>query len=148
MRKTKIIAILSLGLVGLFISSCATIMQSTTQDLGVSSSPIEATVKLNGVIKGETPLTLEVKRKSAGVIRIEKDGYEPSEIIYPKLKKGEALLTLEEINSSNHIVFNMAKAFPTQKGFELDQDWGDNLNQLFIHMSTKERSMIEKYPLK
>jgi len=88
MKQKKIIMILTLGLFGLLITSCATIMQGTTQDIGVSSSPIKATVKLDGVIKGETPLTLEIKRKKGGTIRIEKEGYEPAEIILTKKMSG------------------------------------------------------------
>ena len=80
--------ILTFGLFGLLLNSCATIMQGTTQDIGVSSSPIKATVKLDGVIKGETPLILEIKRNKGGKVRIEKEGYEPVEIVLTKKMSG------------------------------------------------------------
>lgn len=72
----------------LILTSCATIMNSTTQQISVSSMPSGATVKLNGMLVGETPLSLDVKRKNGGVVRIEKEGYETAEIILVKKTNG------------------------------------------------------------
>ena len=77
-----------LGIVLLSIQQCATIVNGTTQDIGVSSSPTEASVEYDGVVKGETPLTLEVQRKKGGTIRIEKNGYEPAEVVLTKTVSG------------------------------------------------------------
>ena len=88
MKQKNIIMLLTFGLFGLLFTSCASIMLSPTQGIGVSSSPIKATVKVDGLLKGETPLTLEIKRKKGGTVRIEKEGYEPAEIIITKKMSG------------------------------------------------------------
>jgi len=60
--------------------SCATIFNGTYQTVGVSSSPTGATVYLDGVIKGQTPLMLDLSRRREAIIRVEKEGYEPAEL--------------------------------------------------------------------
>ena len=55
---------------------CGTIMQGGTESLGVSSNPSGAHVIINNEHKGQTPLTVELKRKENHVIELHKDGYE------------------------------------------------------------------------
>ncbi|MEQ9104972.1 MAG: PEGA domain-containing protein [Rhodothermales bacterium] len=55
---------------------CGTIMQGTTQDIGISSTPSQATIKVNGQQMGTTPAVLDLKRKSTHFIQIELDGYQ------------------------------------------------------------------------
>ena len=57
---------------------CATIIHGTRQKIKISSVPEGATVYLDGVQQGKTPLTARVKRKDKKhKIRIEMAGYEP-----------------------------------------------------------------------
>jgi hypothetical protein len=78
-RKPSCAAIL-LALSVFLFEDCATIMQKTTQKIPVTSEPIGAKVLIDGKDVGQTPLILKLKRKKPGVIRIEKEGYNPHEI--------------------------------------------------------------------
>ncbi|MFU8861632.1 MAG: PEGA domain-containing protein [Cyclonatronaceae bacterium] len=59
--------------------ACGTIIQGTTQQVGISSSPSNATVTINGQSKGNTPMLVDLKRKDSHMVRIELDGFEPYE---------------------------------------------------------------------
>ncbi len=82
MKKVAgLVSSLLLVLSFLSVSDCASITQSTTQKIPVTSSPVGATVIVNGVRKGLTPLQVWLSRKKEGqVIRIESPGYHPVEI--------------------------------------------------------------------
>lgn len=55
---------------------CASMMQGSTESAGISSNPDGATVFVNGEIKGETPVILDLKRKSDYRIELKKEGYQ------------------------------------------------------------------------
>jgi hypothetical protein len=77
MKKTKLTILTVLMLV--FTQACGTIMQGTTQEVGISSNPSKASVTINGQDKGTTPMVLDLKRKDSHMIRLELDGYETYE---------------------------------------------------------------------
>jgi hypothetical protein len=58
-----------------FLASCGTMVNGTTQRLKVVSEPPGAQVKVDSVPVGETPTSIELKRKVSHVVRIEKAGY-------------------------------------------------------------------------
>jgi len=58
------------------LAGCGTIMQGTSQEVGISSTPSEATVSVNGQQMGTTPAVLDLKRKSTHFIKIELEGYQ------------------------------------------------------------------------
>jgi hypothetical protein len=60
----------------LVIQSCGTIIQGTTQQVGISSSPTNANVAINGVNVGSTPVMIDLKRKDSHIVRITLDGYQ------------------------------------------------------------------------
>jgi hypothetical protein len=65
----------------LLAPNCATITIKSTQRIPVTSTPVGATVIVNGVQQGVTPLEIRLARKEMGaVIRIEFPGYNPVEI--------------------------------------------------------------------
>lgn len=82
MWKKKTARLLILTLASALLSpSCATLTRSKTQRIPVTSSPVGATVIVNGVQQGVTPLEISLFRKKKGqVIRIESPGYDPVEI--------------------------------------------------------------------
>lgn len=59
-------------------SGCATIFTGTSDDIRFESEPPGATVYIEGIPRGETPVTVEVGRDGLGetVVRYELDGYE------------------------------------------------------------------------
>ncbi len=77
MRLFTSIIILSSFL--LIYQGCGTIMQGTTQQVGISRSPTNANVTINGQDYGSTPMILDLKRKDSHMVRIQLDGYEPYE---------------------------------------------------------------------
>lgn len=65
----------------LLTPNCATMIRKPNQRIPVTSSPLGATVIVNGIQQGVTPLELDLARKQKGqVIRIESPGYNPVEI--------------------------------------------------------------------
>ena len=62
----------------LLCASCAEIINGREQRVPVTSTPLGATVFVNGVREGVTPLNLDLHRKHKGpVIRVESPGYDP-----------------------------------------------------------------------
>jgi hypothetical protein len=92
-RKKAVVALL-VTLTGVFLApSCAMMSRSPEQGIPITSTPSRATVVVNGVRKGVTPLTIWLKRKQKGqVIRIESPGYDPVEIRVGKKISGAPLL--------------------------------------------------------
>jgi hypothetical protein len=79
-RNTALLLFLTLTSVA-FTPGCATITRRRTQRVPVTSSPMGATVSVNGQQQGVTPLEIRMIRKAKGqVIRIESPGYNPVEI--------------------------------------------------------------------
>lgn len=68
------------SLMALSFTSCATIVNGTTQRIPVSSDPIGAHVFVDGVRIGCTPVNVELKRKYDHLITISKAGYEDESI--------------------------------------------------------------------
>ncbi len=78
MRKKDIVLPVFLTLC-IFLSSCATIINGSKQTIGISSSPSEASVTINGEDFGKTPVNAELARKENQIIKIELEGYLPYE---------------------------------------------------------------------
>jgi len=74
--------LLILPLMSVLLSpGCGTLVLKRTQRIPVTSTPVGATVIVNGIEKGVTPLELRLARKDKGqVIRIECPGYNPLEV--------------------------------------------------------------------
>jgi hypothetical protein len=71
-----------------FIQGCGTIIHGTTQQVGISSNPSQASVTVNGVTYGNTPLVLDLKRKDTHIVRIDLDGYETYETTLTRKTSG------------------------------------------------------------
>ena len=90
-KATNVLLMLTLASV-LLTTSCATLTRSRAQRIPVTSSPVGATVIVNGAYQGVTPLELRLARKQKGqVIRIESPGYIPVEI-RPERKLSKGIL--------------------------------------------------------
>lgn len=72
----------------IFCAACATIMHGTRQSVGITSSPVSATVYDNGQVVGKTPLVAELSRDTDHRIRIELEGYTPYEMILTRHVSG------------------------------------------------------------
>ena len=72
-------------------SGCATIMQGTTQSVGIASTPTGAAVTVDNVEKGRTPIVVELKRKDHHFVKIEMPGYMPYETTFTRSTSGWVL---------------------------------------------------------
>ena len=70
------------------LTSCATIINGTHQQIGISSSPSDAWIWVDRNYVGNTPLILELSRKDNHVVRLELPGYAPYEIQFTKTVSG------------------------------------------------------------
>lgn len=77
-RTSFVLVLICLGM-GVSIN-CGTIVQGTTQDVVVSTTPAYARVWVDGVEQGKTPDTLRLRRKDDHTIRLVKEGYKDVEI--------------------------------------------------------------------
>jgi len=75
-------------LFALFFTGCGTLINGTTEFVGVTSSPSGATVEIDKTRIGETPLTQELSRKESHSIKISMDGYESFEMIINRTTSG------------------------------------------------------------
>lgn len=73
----------------IFAGGCATIFNKSDQDIAFSSDPPGVTVRVNGIPKGKTPVTIPIPRStSKPTIRFELAGYEPAEITLARTMSG------------------------------------------------------------
>ena len=75
-------------LASLMMAGCATIMQGSKQQVGISSSPSGATIFVDDQRVGTTPATVPLARKSAHTVRLELAGYQPYEIALSRRTSG------------------------------------------------------------
>lgn len=77
----RIKTLMTLLLMGIYLSTggCATMVRSTSQDIGIDSDPSGAEVLINpGNIKLVTPGTVNLKRGNTYSVSFKKEGYEDS----------------------------------------------------------------------
>jgi len=58
------------------LSGCATLVNGTTQEITITSTPSEANVSVEG-LQLKTPAKVNLSRKSAHSAKFEKEGYQP-----------------------------------------------------------------------
>lgn len=71
----KFLTVICLTVFSLSQTGCASIVSGKTQDVMISSNPPGATVYVNGMNVGQTPLTKEFKRKKRHKVELKKVGY-------------------------------------------------------------------------
>jgi uncharacterized protein YceK len=69
-----------LGMIALLTTGCATIIHGTRQDVGISSTPTGASVTIDNLQSGTTPVFSKLRRKENHVIRIALPGYQPMDL--------------------------------------------------------------------
>ena len=76
------------------LSSCATIFTGTTETIQFDSNVKGATVEMDGVEVGKTPMTMKVKKSFNGVMSVSADGYETKRFELQKSFNSIAILNL------------------------------------------------------
>lgn len=85
-RMRKWIVVLTIAVLAL--TGCATIMHGSRQNINFFSTPEGATVKIDGVNVGLTPVAKELSRKSEHKVEILLEGYEPFEMMIEQRVSG------------------------------------------------------------
>jgi len=67
--------ILVLGLICIYLTSCATLFKGTSEEVRFSSDPQRAEVWVNGAKMGETPFSLKLESKKTYTIEFKKEGF-------------------------------------------------------------------------
>ena len=81
----------ALVLVATMITGCATIMNRTTQTIGITSRPSGAAVSIDGASQGVTPVIAKLERKRTHAVLITLDGYQPFETTIKRRVSGWVL---------------------------------------------------------
>jgi PEGA domain len=76
MKMTSGRTALGIGLL-MALTGCCSIIHGTRQDVGISSTPTGAMVKIDNVPSGNTPLVAKLTRKDNHVVHVELAGYQP-----------------------------------------------------------------------
>ncbi len=86
MKSTGVLLLISFIL--LLSAGCATIVNGTHQDVGITSIPTGAKVIIDNREFGETPLIAKLSRKDNHTVRIELEGYLPYEAVLTRKVSG------------------------------------------------------------
>jgi len=70
------------------LTSCASIVSGTHQEIRVNSTPSGAVVKVDNAISGQTPTILTLSAKESHQVRIELAGYKPYEVALTQKTNG------------------------------------------------------------
>ena len=133
------------------LAGCATIMQGTTQAVGISSNPTGATVTVDNIQNGKTPVVANLKRKDNHIVKIEMAGYQPFEATLTRQTSGwvwgnivfGGLIGL----AVDAISGGMYKLTPEQIQAELKSgniSWVPNNDTLFVNVVLKPNPAWEK----
>ena len=85
--KSFLCIILTAGLL-FALQACGTIIHGTTQQVAISSNPGNASVTINGLSMGQTPMLIDLKRKDTHFVKIELPGYAPYETFLSRQVSG------------------------------------------------------------
>ena len=77
MKKVFSIILLIVGI--LLLSSCSTILNTTTQEVEIRSEPPYAKISVDGKKYGTTPQILNLERGGNHIVKLELEGYEAYE---------------------------------------------------------------------
>lgn len=76
------------AVIAVVLAGCATIIHSTTQQIGIGSNPSNASVTIDGASFGRTPTIASLKRGDNHIVKIELEGYRPYEMAITKKVSG------------------------------------------------------------
>lgn len=77
--KSLSFKIMTIVLISVLLTNCATIIHGTKQDVSISSNPSKAVVTIDNAEKGITPVTVKLSRKDHHTVLINLDGFMPYE---------------------------------------------------------------------
>lgn len=75
----KLGVILTILVASAILTSCGTVLNTTTQDVEIKSNPSNAKITVDGKKFGTTPQVLNLERGSNHIVKVELDGYDAYE---------------------------------------------------------------------
>lgn len=82
--KFETLKVLAMGLIIVSSTGCATIVKGSHQSVPMASDPSAADILVDGTLVGQTPTSVELKRKHDHLITIQKTGYRPKSVAVVK----------------------------------------------------------------
>lgn len=79
---------LSILVLAMVSSGCATILDGSSQPVAFDSSPLGARIFVNGAEVGRTPLSMMMRRSKTTMILAKKDGYEDQQLVLQTTTNG------------------------------------------------------------
>ena len=70
------------------LTGCCSIIHGTRQDVGISSAPTGAMVKIDNVSSGNTPVVAKLTRKDNHFVRVELSDYQPFDMTLTRSVSG------------------------------------------------------------
>jgi hypothetical protein len=80
MHNTILRPVTLIGMVAFLATGCATVIHGTRQDVGISSTPTGASVTIDNLQSGSTPVFAKLRRKENHVVRISLPGYQATDL--------------------------------------------------------------------
>ena len=119
----KSLSVIAFATVVVLSTGCVSIFKGTDQVLTINSAPDGALVSIDGISVGVTPLATKVKKNSASVIMIKKDGYKVQTMPLEKKYDGLALLNIFWDLSTTDLITGAAFEYvPNTYHFELKKE--------------------------
>jgi hypothetical protein len=84
MSPLSVAKVLSVLLIAIGSTGCATIVKGSNQSIPIASDPSAADVLVDGNLVGQTPTSIQLKRKHDHLITIQKTGYRPKSVAVVK----------------------------------------------------------------
>ena len=75
-KMKKLLLFVSIIALSALLSSCATLLNTTTQDIEVKSTPSGAKITIDNKKFGNTPQIVNIERKKDHIVKFELDGYQ------------------------------------------------------------------------
>lgn len=88
MIPSRWVPLLALAGIAPGAAGCGTIIHGTTQQIAITSVPTGAAVMVDTTAYGDTPVTVELRRKDRHIIRIMLEGYQPFELVTRRSTSG------------------------------------------------------------
>ena len=87
-RFTKLAVAALVAAVPLALGGCASILHGGAQDVSIASQPSGASVSVDNLAVGKTPVVAKLKRKDKHTIVVSLDGYQPFELTTTRSTSG------------------------------------------------------------
>ena len=123
--KSLIKTIITVGVASsmLLMTGCASVFKGQDQVLSFTSEPEGATVRIDGKVVGQTPMSTKVKKSSVDSISIEKDGFRTETMAPEKRFDNVAFLNIFWDFSTTDLITGAAYEYqPSNFHYKLKKD--------------------------